>query len=447
MFFKTDAERAAAQGSKARQDAAEAGSSAASGARNLGAAVLATLAEATAPADSKKERRHAQKTRAKAMKAAGKDRDAAGKAASKAADHGRKAADHGRSALDKKAAEAGGTVAALSAAARDKAVPLGEAAKERAVSAGHSAAAAASHAGERLAERAGPLGETAKEKAGLSAAVVAALAAAIREKAEHTRDRAVTGVDHGIDAAVPRVQDGVAAVGPKVDHLRDLINDELLPKLQSMIGDVQSGKDRVLAKDEGVVATLTGAPKSGRSKKGGVMIALGLLAAAGAGLAWYLSQQQRDAAADPWASQGGGADPWASRTPTTSAAPAVELTSTPPAGSGPVSASTQAVSDGDVPTTASSMSTSSTDLVSPTVADAALVDAAPLDAVPVDSVDGADALDATPSATGASDYTGAHAGDGARMLESEEIDDLAFEEPVNTDEQAPGEGMEPTDRV
>ena len=48
MFFTNEADRASAQAAKARQDASEAGSSAASSARNLGAAVLATLAEATA---------------------------------------------------------------------------------------------------------------------------------------------------------------------------------------------------------------------------------------------------------------------------------------------------------------------------------------------------------------------------------------------------------------
>src|SRR5699024_6006886 len=97
--------------------------------------------------------------------------------------------------------------------------------------------------------------------AGAGAALLAALAAAARDRATETRDRAVAGVDHGIDSAVPRAQEGVAAMGPKVDHLRDLINEELLPKIQAMLGDVQTGKDRVLTRDEGVVAAITGTPK------------------------------------------------------------------------------------------------------------------------------------------------------------------------------------------
>lgn len=329
MFFKTDAERAAAQAAKARKDAGEAGASAASGARNLGAAVLATLAEVTAPQDDKSGRRHAQRARAKALKAAGKDRTAAEKAAAKAAKHGRKAADHSKVALGKRSEAAGGTVAALagvaSAKASEGAHHAAEVAREQGAHAAEVLREQSSHAAEVLRDRsaaassavkekAGPLGEAAAEKAGIGAALIGALAAAAREKASETRDRAVVGVDHGIDVAVPRAQEGVAAMAPKVDHLRDLINDELLPKIQAMLGDVQTGKDRALAKDEGVVATLTGGPKvPARKKKGGGLIALGLLAAAGAAAAWYLSREQQAVATDPWASQAGQPDPWASR--------------------------------------------------------------------------------------------------------------------------------------
>ena len=113
MILKTDADRASAQAAKARHDAGEAGSSAVAGARNLGAAVLATLAEATAPSDDKKGKRHAQKARARAVKAARKDREAASKAAARAAGHGRKAAEHGTAAADEQAGRAGGAIAPL----------------------------------------------------------------------------------------------------------------------------------------------------------------------------------------------------------------------------------------------------------------------------------------------------------------------------------------------
>lgn len=359
MFFKTDADRASAQAAKARHDAGEAGGSAASGARNLGAAVVATLAEVTAPQDDRKGKKQAQKARAKAVKAARKDREQASRSASRAAAHSRKAAKHGRAAADRRAEEAGGTIAALADAAGHKAAAaattaagtarvagdqlaervagseLADRARDRVAQARESAA----HAGEKLADRSGPLAEQAREKAGVGAALVGALAAAAREKAAETRTRALLGVDHGVDVAVPRAQEGVAAVGPKVDHLRDVINDELLPKLQEMLGEVQTGKDRLLTKDEGVVAALTGTPKK-RRRKGGLLITLGVLAAAGAGIAWYLNQAQREAATDPWASQAGGADPWASRTPTSAAEETTPVTTaaagtTPTADDGP----------------------------------------------------------------------------------------------------------------
>ena len=401
-FFKTDAERASAQVGKARGDAAEAGSNAASGARHLGAAVLATLAEATAPADDTGSRKHARKTRAKALKAASHDRAAAAKAAAKASEHGRAAAQHGRKALDTRSAEAGGTVAALAgtagAAASVGAHRAAEVAREQGAHAAEVLRERSAHAASAVKERSGPLGESAAEKAGIGAAVLTALAAAAREKAAETRNRAVSGVDHGIDAAVPRAQEGVAAVAPKVDHLRDLINDELLPKLQTMIGDVQTGKDRVLAREEGAIAALTGAPKA-RRRKGGGLIAIGVLAAAGAAVAWYLAQQQRQQAADPWTSTTD-PDPWASRSPV--GTDDVTVAAVPPV-------TESAVAEPVLDTATDELVTDEL------VADAPVTDA------PV---------------------TDTEASGTVRMLEPEEIDELGSETPLAAEEQAPADVAE-----
>ncbi len=399
MFFKTDADRASAQAAKARHDAGEAGSNAASGARNLGAAVLATLAEVTAPADDRKGKKHAQKARSKAVKAARRDRDAASRAASKAATHGRKAAAHGKMAADRHAGHTGGTLVGLADTASTRAAGVAATAAGTAKGAGahlaHKVSSSdlptrakdrASHLKVAAAQRSAPLADSARERAVTSAALVAALTAAARDKADETRARALLGVDQGIDAAVPQAQDGVAAVGPRVDHLRDVINNELLPKLQEMLNDVQTNKDRILTKDDGVTAAITGTPKK-RRRKGGVLIALGLLAAAGAGVAWYLDQQQRQGATDPWASRGGEADPWASRTPTGSTG--TEVTT---------------------PVTTTSTSTTTTS-AAPPLAD---------------------------RATG----TGA---DELHLLESEEIDALASDTPVTAEEQTPGES--PTEEI
>ncbi|MGB3761650.1 MAG: hypothetical protein WA966_00400 [Ornithinimicrobium sp.] len=143
-----------------------------------------------------------------------------------------------------------------------------------------------------------------------------------KEKATHARDSAVSGLDKGIDAAMPALQHGVEGVGDKVDSARDLIVDDLLPKLQEMLVNVQSSKDAALAKQDGATAVITGAPKK-ESKKGGLLIAFGLLAAIGAGVAYYLSHQKRttEEDTDPWAGAGATAEPVAATAPKSDAAP------------------------------------------------------------------------------------------------------------------------------
>lgn len=385
MFFKTDAERAAAQASRARQDATEAGASAASGARNLGAAVLATLAEATAPKDDTSGRRHAQKARAKALKAASKDRASAAKAAEQARAAAGEARKHGRAAAEKQGAQAEKRAAKLAKDTRARGKKTAKNLRKQSESwreqGGHAAEALRDRGSEawQRARETGPLGEAAAAKAGAGAAALAGLAAT-------TRDRAVAGVDHGIDVAVPRAQEGVAGLAPTVDHVRDLINDEFLPKIQEMLAEVQSGKDRLLAQEEGVVATVTGAPKAPR-RKGGKLIALGILAAVGAGVAWWLSQQQSQPAADPWASKDGRPDPWAGSTTSTASTPS---------------------------TTAATATTTG----------------------------------AVGGAAGASTMEGetTMSNDGqARMLDTEQIDDLGTETPSSVEEQAVGES--PTEEI
>lgn len=437
MFFKTDAERAAAQATRARQDATEAGASAASGARNLGAAFLATLAEVTAPQDDRSGRKHAQKARAKALKAASKDRSSAAKAATKAKGAAGKASKHSRSALEKQSDKAGGRAAALGGMASARAARLADDARAQSA---HAAEALrhqrdalrdhGAHAADAVRERAhdaGPLAESAAAKAGAGAAALAGLAAA-------TRDRAVSGVDHGIDAAVPRAQEGVAGVGPAVDHVRDLINEELLPKIQQMLGDVQTGKDRLLAQDEGVVAAVTGAPKA-KGRKGGVLITLGLLAAAGAGLAWWLAQQQSQPAADPWASKDK-RDPWAASTSTTSTSSVSAAPATTTAAVGGVGSTTTP--------TEKTMSNDAQDTHGDHKAthDTAAAQEAPTEVRREDH--GSDVGHDGHDDHGSSDH--AEGGVGSpRMLDTEQIDDLGTDTPSPVEDQGAGES--PTEEI
>lgn len=405
VFFKTDAERAAQQAAKARHDAGEAGSSVASGARNLGAAALAGLAEVTTPQDDKKGRKQARKTREKALKLAEKNRQAAAKSADKARGHGTKAAGHGRKELDRQGAKANKTLGSYAGAA-----------SAVASDAGHRAADVlrdrTSDAAQAVADKAGPAAHSAAQgigqAAGASGAIIAALAAAAREKATETRARAVAGLDQGIDTAVPRAQEGVAAVGPRVDHLRDVINDELLPKLQAMLGDVQTGKDKALAKEDGALAALTGAPKK-RKRKGGALITLGLLAAAAAGAAYWLAQQSKAPATDPWARPSDtGTDPWASTAPTS-----------------------------DVPGSPGASAAGTGVGATAPLADAHLTDSELAEGTPSGDA-------ASTSHTAGTASTTAAAGQ-PDMLTTDQIDQLGRNEGVEVDEQ--GEGQTPTEEI
>lgn len=130
---------------------------------------------------------------------------------------------------------------------------------------------------------------------------LSAVAATAAANAAVARDRAVAGLDHGIDAAAPKVSDAVGAVGPKVDHARDVIVDEYLPRIQAALSSLVDRKDEVLAKPDGAVAVVTGAPKK-KGRKGLVLLTIGVVAAAGAGVAAYLAQAQKaERKADPWA--------------------------------------------------------------------------------------------------------------------------------------------------
>lgn len=118
--------------------------------------------------------------------------------------------------------------------------------------------------------------------------------------ASHTRDRAIAGLDKGVDGAVPLAQKGVAGVGPKVDQARDTIVDDLLPRIQELLGSVQTSKDDLLSRQDGPVAVVTGSPKK-PSRKGGFLIAFGLLAAIGAAVSYFQSQKSDSDDTDPWA--------------------------------------------------------------------------------------------------------------------------------------------------
>jgi len=186
----------------------------------------------------------------------------------------------------KRAKGAGGTAAAAGGKAGDS-IRLG------ASSLLHSVSAAVSPRAEAVAD-------SARERTAEARGRAAKGSAEARDRASKARDRAMTGLDKGVDKAVPKAQEGVAGVGPKVDQARDAIVDDLLPRIQEMIGSVQSAKDDLLSRQDGPVAVVTGSPKK-PARKGGFLMTLGLLAAVGAAVAYFLSQKSKSDDTDPWA--------------------------------------------------------------------------------------------------------------------------------------------------
>lgn len=181
--------------------------------------------------------------------------------------------------------------------AADVATTQAHRAREAASKAGGRAAKAGGRAASTVQHQASTLAHSVKEKAGPRAEELATSAAGFASQA---RDRAVTSLDHGIDVAVPKVDAAVAQVAPKVDQARDVIVEDVLPRIHDMLVSLQTGKNELLSKQDGAVAAVTGAPRKPK-RKGRVLIAFALLSAAGAGVAWYLDKQRSAPKSDPWA--------------------------------------------------------------------------------------------------------------------------------------------------
>lgn len=255
-------------------------------------------------------------------------------AADKAGKQTKKARKQGKKAR-KDAKKAGKAAAARGEAVKGKVLARAAAAAGAAKGGASNAKSAAL---DKTADaRATAMDKTADARAAAMDKTADARAAAI-DKAAHARDSAVSGLDRGVDAAVPVMQQGVSDISEKVDHARDRLVDDVLPKLQEMLNNAQSSKDDLLAESDSRVAVVTGAPKKG-PKKGGFLIAFGILAAIGAGVAYYLSQQKSttESDTDPWA---GSADSSTASKPKNAAAQSTAA--------GPVKTSTEATEFADV---------------------------------------------------------------------------------------------------
>ena len=138
--------------------------------------------------------------------------------------------------------------------------------------------------------------------------VVPAVESAIewgQPRVEAARLWAKPRVEHGIEVAAPKLESVVSGLAPKVDTARDKIVEELIPRLTEAIAAFTAAstaaKDEALNRGAGAAAVISGdasaTPK--RKKKGRVLMILGLLTAAAAGVAAFMKNSApKD---DPWA--------------------------------------------------------------------------------------------------------------------------------------------------
>ncbi|MEP7017400.1 MAG: hypothetical protein ABI899_05195 [Actinomycetota bacterium] len=153
------------------------------------------------------------------------------------------------------------------------------------------AASVAEQLRERVVPAVGQVAESAMER--------------VQPHVEAARLWAKPRVEHGIEVAAPRLESAVSGLAPKVDTARDKIVEELLPRLIEAITAFAAvsaaAKDEAVTRGTGAASILSGdataTPK--RKKKGRLLLILGLLGAAAAGVATFMKKSApKD---DPWA--------------------------------------------------------------------------------------------------------------------------------------------------
>ena len=131
------------------------------------------------------------------------------------------------------------------------------------------------------------------------------LVPAVGQATENAREWARPRVEHGIEVAAPRLESAVSGLAPKVDTARDMIVDELIPRIAEAISAwaAASGaaKDEALSRGQGAAAVLSGdavaAPKGRKKRK--ILLALGLIGGASAA-AMVFTKNNSAPKDDPW---------------------------------------------------------------------------------------------------------------------------------------------------
>ena len=175
-----------------------------------------------------------------------------------------------------------------------------------------SAAADASHdAGVRAREFGGHTAEGVSSTVKSAGSALGALIPTVAAAFASGRSKTAHGIDEGVDATAHSLTDRIEAAPEQVDHARDWIVDELLPRLQGMVDSTVEAKNQAAYKD-GALSSLAGETVKREPKKGGVLMVLGLALIGGAAYFWYTDQQRRQG--DPWKRVATSDDPWAGTT-------------------------------------------------------------------------------------------------------------------------------------
>jgi len=122
-------------------------------------------------------------------------------------------------------------------------------------------------------------------------------------RVEAAREWARPRVEHGIEVAAPKLESAVTGLAPKVDTARDMIVDELLPRIADTIAAwaaaSTAAKDEAIARGQGAAAVISGdAVASPRGRRGRVFLVLGLFTASAAAVVAFMKRSApKD---DPW---------------------------------------------------------------------------------------------------------------------------------------------------
>ena len=127
---------------------------------------------------------------------------------------------------------------------------------------------------------------------------------AVGQATVNAKEWARPRVEHGIEVAAPRLESAVNGLAPRVDTARDMIVDELIPRIAEAISawaaTSVAAKDEAVSRGQGAASVLSGdavASPRGRKKKR-VLVGLGLLTAAvAAAMAFMKKSAPKD---DPW---------------------------------------------------------------------------------------------------------------------------------------------------